>query len=75
MKASGSAVSRPVVGEKSSGGRKTLVLPKIESRLVTRIALSNYEIVNGWQKTTGCRKYSIGQEPGNVGRRGARATQ
>ena len=37
---------------------KTPVFPKIESKLVTRVAASTHEIVNGWQKTTGCQKYS-----------------
>ena len=58
MKADGLAVFRTVVGAKSRDCRKTRVFPKIDSRSVTRAALSNYEIVNGWQKTTECRKYS-----------------
>ena len=47
MKAGGVAGYRAVVGEKSRGGCKTPVFPKIDSRLVTRVAVSNYEIGNG----------------------------
>jgi hypothetical protein len=58
MQVGGLAGSRDVVREKFPGGSKTPVFPKIDSRLVTSVAASNHEIGNGWQKTTGCRKYS-----------------